>query len=294
MKKKLKGILMGTAGAGKTAASLSIGDRGDSVFFLSIENGDSSLDRGDDGFKGILKKANSVESFFDYITLAFGYRPMRPADSHLSKEHHDRVIEKLKKQTGKSSFKEVYPNVDTIYIDSLTELTRLLLEKAKVNKANWTDKGTQNLLAIYQELLDAMQEVQLLIRDQEEYDVIQTCLIRSKIEDIEVGRIKKKQEKWKMDLDGGKLQDIIPARSDFVFLISKDFLRADGSPVLTDSKKRPVPVIATQNMPEYQGLDIKSRMGDLKKFEPPHLGKLLDKMRNGEPRELVYFDIEEE
>jgi hypothetical protein len=264
------------------------------VFFLSLESGEAALKNADPPFAGVLRKASTIDAFMDFLVLIFGPRPVPKPSGYFSQTHANEVLARFKEKTGKASFKEAYPEVHTIWIDSLSELSRMLLEKASVNEANWTDPETKNGFAVYQEIIDALMDVQMTIRDQQDYDVVQVALISPREVEISRGRSKDKRQLWQLQVDGRPIRNGLPGFADYVLIISKKMQNRKGEPLVADERGRPVPVLITDTTPLYEGMLPKYRMGDLGKYEPAHFGRLMEKMRNGAPRKLFIPDTIEE
>lgn len=265
MDHKIKTVVAGVAGAGKTTLAATLPGK---TLIFSMEAGTLSLNG--TGFDGHVREISTFDSFMDNMVWAFGPDTMRKADEFLSEAHYERVLEK----TGGKSFEEMFPGVEYLFIDSLTELSRLVLKHAERHPDALNKEGKKDGFAVYGMLGQRMMDALIHARNSRKYHVVFSAII----EPVKNGL----DQTWQIQMEGSKAGRELMGIVDAVLLIGQ-FVHTDG---------KSYRAIFTEPLQMYPGFQPKFRSGNLKPVEPANLGGVYAKMMQEEERPLS-FDLPE-
>jgi hypothetical protein len=181
-----------------------------------------------------------------------GANPARPANAAYSQAHFDAVV-------ASPPMAEL-TRYSVVFIDSLTEISRICRAWAELQPESISDRGKKDLRGTYgvvaRELIGMLQQMQ----HARAKTVAFVSVLEKFVDDFGVSR-------WEIQLEGQRTGRELPAIVDEV--ISMHFVDFDdGKP----------PARAFVCGPNALGLPGKDRSGRLSRFEESHLGKLLAKL----------------
>jgi hypothetical protein len=188
-----------------------------------------------------------------------GPNPAFPEDAVYGPGHYAAVVEEFGGADGLDKYR-------TIFVDSLTKLSRLCLQWAQQQPDAFNAQGKADLRGAYgllgREMISWVQQLQH-VRCK---NVILTCAMEQAKDDF--GR-----PTWELHIEGSKAGRELPGIVDEVISYTLvDF--GDG-----DVQR----AFVTQKDNEF-GLPAKDRSGRLEAIEEPHLGKLIAKASDSERR----------
>jgi hypothetical protein len=243
-----KVLLLGPVGVGKTWQLRTL--LASTALFIDIEAGDQAvLDLRVDTIR-----VNTWQMARDLAVRISGPNPSFPATLPYSQAHYDGVGGPL-------------PNLDryqTIFIDSLTAITRLSFRNAEQQPEAYSERtGAKNLRGAYglhgREMVLWLNQLQ----HAREKNIIFVGVLERVVDEFNRGE-------WQLQAEGSKTSREIPAIVDQI--ITYQFLDfGDGKPPMRGF------VCTNPNVWGYPGKD---RSGRLEQIEPPDLGKLLTKLTN--------------
>lgn len=242
----VKMLILGPYGIGKTSLLRTLDPQ--TTLFVDGENGDLAvLDVPNDTMRPV--------TWPEYRHLAAfigGPNPSFPGAATYGQEHYDAAVEMFR---GADSLDKY----ETIFVDSITKISRVALQWAQQQPDAFNDKGKPDLRGAYgilgREMIGFISQVQHV----RQKNVIFTCAMEQSKDDF--GRMV-----WEPHLEGAKTGREMPGIVDEVISYSLiDF--GDGDPVRA---------FVTQKDNPY-GLPAKDRSGKLDPVEPPDLGALIAK-----------------
>lgn len=223
---KLKVVINGLSGAGKTTLVKTLKHAGYKVLIISFES-------------GLLSIAGSGIDYIDGTKDDSGVVIAKEARINRLMDVYKFILTK-----------EAQAKYDTIYIDSLTEISQCMFDALRKEYPERKDN-----LVLYGELGQKMREMIKAFRDIPHYHVVFTCL--GKVEKDEVGK-----RFMGFDLIGS-IADKLPQFFDLVF-----YLRAK------EDTTRELICTATDS------IIAKDRSSKLAHSEPADLGLIFDKITN--------------
>ena len=147
-----------------------------------------------------------------------------------------------------------------LFIDSLTGAGRLCFQHAEQMPESLTDRGRKDLRAIYG--LHARNMIGWLsqLQHARERTVIFVAVLEKNVDDFNIAT-------WQPQIEGGKTGRELPAIVDELITMQWiDF-----------GDRKPVRAFVCTN-PNPWGYPAKDRSGRLQQLEPPHLGRLIEKL----------------
>lgn len=247
----IKGVIHGPAGIGKTSLLWTLPAA--STLFVNLEAGELAV-QGWDGKEICIRDWATAR---DTICWIGGPNPARRDDQTFGEAHYKAVCE----EAG-GTFDQVLPGIETVFIDSITVLSRLCLQWAKGQPEAFSEKtGKPDTRGAYGLLGQAMIEALTHAQHTPGKNVWL------------VGLLDKKQDEFNrpyyaLQIEGSKTGLELPGIVDEVVAMT-ELRTEDGTPYRAF-------VCHTLN---ELGLPAKDRSGRLDCVEEPHLGRLMEKIR---------------
>lgn len=257
---KVTMAIFGVWGVGKTSLLHTLDQ--DTVLFLNFEAGDKSVQT----HVAHEFKIRTWQDALDIACLIGGVNPALPDVAPFSPAHHKHVT-------------EVYAEVDvdrykTIFVDSITDLTRLAMQWARQQPEAFSEKtgkpdprGAYGVLG--REVINLLKHLQHAPGK----NVIFVGVLEMVTDDF--GRIT-----WQPQMEGSKIGRELPGIVDQVVTMGffdYDETAEDGQRWQHNSGKGTHRVLVCET-PNSWGLPAKDRSGNLDLIEEPHLGRLIDKI----------------
>lgn len=261
----IKGVIYGEYGVGKTTLVHSLPE--DETLVLDLEAGLLAID----GWAGDSVEIRQWEMARIWASLIGGVNPAVKDEKPYGKIYYDRACEYVKLDP-KSLDK--YKN---IFIDSISVASRLCLDWAKKQPEAITKQNEVSNLKVYgllgQELIHWMTQLQ----HAKGKNIWFVGILDKKTDDVGnlVYEPQMEGSKGKLELPG-----IVDQVITMTILNGKD---KEGN----DVRNR---VFITDKMNRW-GFPAKDRSGKLNVIEPPHLGKLMDKIKNGKRKVVDFSEI---
>lgn len=259
----IKGVIYGESGVGKTSLIHSL--PADETLVLDLEAGLLAVE----GWDGDSVEIRQWELARAWASLIGGINPSVMDASPYGKQYYDNVVARLGVDP-KSLDK--YKN---IFIDSITVASRLCLDWAKRQPEAYTKQNEISNLKVYGLLGQEMIHWLTQLQHTKNKNVWFVGILDRKTDDMGAATYEPQMEgsKGKLELPG-----IVDQVITMTVLKAKD---KDGN----ESKKR---VFVTDKLNKW-GYPAKDRSGRLDPIEAPHLGRLMDKIKNGQ-RKAINFD----
>lgn len=241
----VKALILGPYGIGKTSLLRTLD--APSTLFVDGEAGDLAVqDVPSDTIRPL-----TWPDCRDLAAFIGGPNPALPDHAPYSQAHHDAVA---------GSFDpKLIEKYETIFVDSITKLSRLCLQWAQQQPDAFNAQGKPDLRGAYGLLGREMLGWVTQLQHARGKNVIFTCAMEQSKDDF--GRLV-----WEPHIEGSKTGRELPGIVDEVIsYVLTDF--GDGTPVRA--------FITNKN--NDQGLPAKDRSGRLDPVEQPHLGKLIAK-----------------
>ena len=258
----VKMLISGQPKIGKTSLLLTLPP--EEIFFIDLEVGDLAVQ----GWTGDAVTPQTWEELRDlacwFVGQSGNINPSYKPESNFSQAHYQSLIDS-------HEFDEIdVKKYKTLFIDSLTVAGRLCLQYAKVQPQAFSEKtGKPNLLGAYgllgQELIGWATQLQHI----NHINLVFVCLLDQKLDEYN-------RPIWRVQIEGQKAGLEIPGIVDqVVSMVEMPFEDEKGNAA--------APVRAfVCTRPNAWGYPAGDRSGKLEMIERPHLGQLLNKIRNGE------------
>jgi hypothetical protein len=250
----IKGLIAGNAKVGKTSLLWTLDPA--STLLVNLEAGELSVQ----GWPGDSIEIRDWLTARDVACYLGGPNPAMRPDQTFSEAHYNHVVS----QYGETSTLTKYK---TLFIDSITEASRLCWQHCTGQPDSFSEKtgkpdvrGTYGLLG--REMIAWLKQLQ----HAKNCNVWFVCLLDSKKDDF--GRIV-----HELQIEGSKTGLELPGIVDQVITMA-ELSTEDGAQYRAFVCTRPNPW-------NYPAGD---RSCKLEQLEPPHLGKLMDKILNSERR----------
>jgi hypothetical protein len=253
---KVTMAIFGAAGMGKTSLLHTLPP--EDTLFLDLEAGMKSVQT----WRGTSISLRSWEDATDIACLIGGVNPSRSSDETYSEQHYNYVMEQYGKDID-------IPKYRTIFVDSISELTRIAMAWAQKQPAAFSEKTGKP---------DARNAFGLMGREVER--LLKHIQHAPGKNAIFVGGLEKKvddynRETWELQTEGAKTGAVLPFIVDQVITMSMfDYDESGWHHVPGKGEYRAL-VCKT---PNPWNLLAKDRSGNLEMIEEPHLGKLMDKI----------------
>lgn len=250
----VKALILGPYGIGKTSLLRTLDAA--STLFVDGEAGDLAVqDVPSDTIRPL-----TWPDCRDLAAFIGGANPALPDHAPYSQAHHDAV--------SGSFDPKLIEKYDTIFVDSITKLSRLCLQWAQQQPDAFNAQGKPDLRGAYGLLGREMLGWVTQLQHARGKNVIFTCAMEQAKDDF--GRLV-----WEPHIEGSKTGRELPGIVDEVIsYVLTDF--GDGVPVRA--------FITNKN--NDHGLPAKDRSGRLDPIEQPHLGKLIAKAGDSERRRV--------
>lgn len=248
----IKGIILGPAGIGKTSLLYTLPP--ETTLFVNAEAGELSVQT----WGGDMVKLRTWQEARNLAALVGGPNPAFADSEVYSTAHYNAAVEALGRET--------FEKYETIFIDSITEISRICFTWAKQQPESISEKtgkpdtrGTYGLLG--REMVGFLKQFQHAPR----VNVWLVGLLNSIKDDF--GRVQ-----HVMQVEGSKTALEAPGITDQVVSMVQ----------MTPDEGQPYRAFVTQAVNEW-GFPAKDRSGRLDPVEKPHLGELMEKI-NGPAR----------
>lgn len=241
----VKGLILGPYGVGKTSLLRTLDPA--TTLFVDGEAGDLAVqDVPADTIRPL-----TWPDCRDLAAFIGGPNPALPDHAPYSKAHFDSITANFAP--------DMLNKYETIFVDSITKLSRLCLQWASQQPDAFNAQGKQDLRGAYGLLGREMLGFVTQLQHARGKNVIFTCAMEQTKDDF--GRLV-----WEPHIEGSKTGRELPGIVDEVIsYILIDF--GDGKPVRT----------FVTNKDNEHGVPAKDRSGRLEPIEEPHLGKLIAK-----------------
>lgn len=255
----IKGVIFGPAKIGKTSLLWTLDPA--QTLFLDLEAGGLSVR----GWGGDSLEVRDWETARDVACLLGGPNPAMRADQPYSEEHHRYVLERY----GDPGAAEKYR---TLFIDSITVASRLCFQWATGRPEAFSEKtGRPDLRGAYGLLGKEMIRWVTQLQHIGNRDVWFVGLLDAKRDDFN-------REFFEPQIEGSRTGLELPGIVDQVVTMT-ELKDEEGAPYRAFVCSRPNP----------WGYPAGDRSGKLDMVEPPHLGRLMEKIRRGERKPVASY-----
>ena len=245
----IKGAIFGKSGVGKTSLLKTLNHK---ALLVDLEAGDLSLQEWE-GDKVTLKTWEEVR---DLCVLIAGVDPSVPEGEPFSQGDFDRV----EKEIGKRA--DVLGKYETIFIDSITVMSRLCLSWSENQADNQTRGGEKNMLAAYGALGRDMMRLLTRVQHTPDKNILFVGILDEKTD--EFNRVS-----FEPQMDGGKIAREISGIVDLVLTMA-----------FTENKDGQMVRAFFTSADNELGYPAKDRSGKLREKELANLQTIFDKINN--------------
>lgn len=242
----VKALILGPYGIGKTSLLRTLDPA--TTLFVDGEAGDLAVQ---DVPADTIRPLTWPECR-DLAAYIGGPNPALPETAVYSAAHYAAVLEQF-------GGPEALAKYETIFVDSITKVSRLALQWAQQQPEAFNDRGKADLRGAYGLLGREMLAWVTQLQHTRGKNVIFTCAMEQAKDDF--GRLQ-----WEPHLEGSKTGRELPGIVDEVISFT----------LLDDGAGSAYRAFVTQKDNPY-GLPAKDRSGRLELIEEPHLGKLIAK-----------------
>ena len=263
-KRGVKGVIYGQPGVGKTSLIRTLDPN--STLVLDLEAGLLSI--GDHPVDS--RPIRKWEEARMFASALGGTNPNAEPGKPYSAEHVEKCLNHLGKDFDPAKY-------TTLFVDSITVASRLCLDWVKRQPDAYTKVGEFNGLRAYGMLAEEMLSWFTQLQHATDKNVWFVGLLDK--EKNEMG-----QTTWEPQLEGGKTKNKLAGIVDEIVTMAELRHRnEDGSEKLFRAF-----VCTKLNKWEYPAKD---RSGTLNMIEPPHLGRLMEKMNAGKIVNRMEYDL---
>ena len=256
--------LFGRAKIGKTTTV--IGLPGKETVVLDLEAGMKAVEG---RYVGDSIAIRSFPDAINIVCLLAGPDPAKPSDQFFSDAHHKHCVETLGPPVDPAKYRH-------IFVDSITELTRLAMDWAKTQPAAYSARtGQPDLRGAYGLLGRQVIDIVKQLQHAPDKNVIFVGGLDRRIDDF--GR-----ETFEIQTEGMKVGNELPYIVDEVVTLS-DFDFDTTANTWTHNFGKGAHRAFCCRSPNPWGLPAGDRSGRLDEVEEPHLGRLIDKINGGNP-----------
>jgi hypothetical protein len=249
--RSITGCIFGKSGIGKTSLLWTLD--ADTTLFMDLEAGDLAIE----GWAGDTIRPKTWDQCRDFAVFIGGANPALRDDQPYGPAHHDAVVERL----GDPGQLDRY---QTVFIDSITVAGRLCFQWAKGQPEAFSDKtGKPDIRGAYglhgREMIAWLTHLQ----HTRSKNIWFVGILDEKLDDFN-------RKQFVPQIDGAKTGLELPGIVDEVISMVE----------LRDDEGAPYRAFVCQTLNPF-GFPSKDRSGRLDMTEPPDLGQLMDKIRNG-------------
>jgi hypothetical protein len=245
----IKGVLLGTAGIGKTWQLKTLGEP--TTLFVDLEAGDLTVQ----DWRGDAIRPRTWEECRDLAVFIGGPNPALRPDQPYSPAHYEEVCQRY-------GDRAVLDRYDTLFIDSITVAGRLCLQWCRGQPDAFSERtGKPDLRGAYglhgREMIGWLTQLQHT-RGRNVWFVM---ILEEKLDDFN-------RRIFVPQIDGAKTANELPGIVDEVVTLAQ--IPAEDGP--------PYRAFVCQTLNSW-GYPAKDRSGRLELIEPPDLGRLMAKIR---------------
>lgn len=249
----IKGVLTGISGIGKTSQLWTLD--ADRTLFVNLEAGELAVQ----GWPGDEVRVRDWERARDLAAWIGGPNPAMRDDQAYSEKDYERVCRLF----GDPSLLDKY---DTIFVDSISVASRICMQWCKGQPQVQSDRnGKLDLRGAYgllgQEMISWLTHLQHTPRK----NIWLVGLLDKKADDFG-------KTYFALQVEGSKTGLELPGIVDEVITLTE----------IQPTEGDPYRAFVCTTINKY-GYPAKDRSGRLDTFEKPHLGRLMTKIRNGQP-----------
>lgn len=250
----IKGCIFGKSGIGKTSLLWTLPE--EKTLFLDMEAGDLAIE----GWGGDTLRPRTWKECRDFTVFIGGPNPSLRDEQPYSQKHFDLVCERY----GSPDYLDGY---DTVFVDSITVAGRLCFQWCKGEPQAFGDKtGKPNMLGAYglhgQEMIAWLTHLQ----HTRNKNIWFVGILDEKLDDFN-------RRFYQPQIEGTKTGLELPGIVDQVITMTE--LRGE---VKDGEEAKPYRAFICHTLNPY-GYPAKDRSGRLECVEEPHLGRLMDKIR---------------
>ena len=247
-KKGIKGLILGKSGIGKTSLLHTLPE--ESTLFFDLEAGDLAVET----WKGDCVRPTTWSECRDLACFIGGSNKALRDDQYYSNAHYISIC----KRYGN---RESFDKYETIFIDSITAVSRLCYQWCVSQPQSISEKtGKPDLRAAYGLLGKEMIAWFNHLQHAREKHIWYIAILDEKFDDYN-------QKIFSMQLEGASTALAIPGIVDEIITLAE---------LKNEHESRRVFVCQTMNP---QGYPAKDRSGCLEIMEPPHLQRLMAKIK---------------
>lgn len=248
-KSGIKGVILGRSGIGKTSLLWTLETQ--KTLFFDLEAGDLAVE----GWRGDSIRPRTWQECRDFAVFIGGPNPALRDEQAYSQAHYDSVIEKLSDPSSLDQY-------NTIFIDSITVAGRLCLQWCKGQPESISERtgklDTRGAYGLHgQEMIAFLNHLQ----HTRNKNVWFVGILDERIDDFN-------RKVYVPQIDGSKTGLELPGIVDEVITLA-DIPSEDGQSYRA---------FITHTLNPY-GYPAKDRSGRLDLIEEPHLGRLMEKIR---------------
>jgi hypothetical protein len=270
---KVTAVVFGRAKIGKTSLLMTMPA---DTLFLNLESGMKSVQ----GWRGDHVDVQTFLDAADIACLIGGVDLAAGPDDFYSQGHYDKVVSDYGAAINLARFKSVF-------VDSITDLTRLAMTWAKTQPAAFSEKsGKPDMRGAYGLLGREVVRMLRHIQHAKGKNVIFVGGLERKIDEFN-------RETFEPQAEGGKTGAELPFIVDQIITMS-DFDYDDTNGWSHNFGKGKVRAFCCLS-PNAWGLPGGDRSGNLGIIEEPHLGRLIEKINSPrKPGARLHYDIPHE
>ena len=244
----IKGCIFGKSGIGKTSLLWTLPEK--TTLFFDLEAGDLAVE----GWQGDSLRPRTWKECRDYAVLIGGPNPALRDDQPYSQKHFEGVCAQL-------GSPEALDRYDTVFIDSITVAARLCFQWCKGEPQAYSDKsGKPDLRGAYGLHAQEMMAWLTHLQHTRSKNIWFVGILDEKMDDVN-------RRFYQPQLEGSKTSLELPGIVDQVITMTSEM-----------KDDQPYRQFVCHTLNPY-GYPAKDRSGRLDLFEEPHLGRLMDKIR---------------
>ncbi|PCJ68229.1 MAG: hypothetical protein COA62_15815 [Rhodobiaceae bacterium] len=250
-------LVLGESGVGKTSLLWSLPL--ESTLFVDIEAGDLAVE----GWQGDSLEPTTWIELCNLAVFVGGPNPEAVPGAVYSQGHYDAVAEEYAAQ---NITQELFQKYDTLFIDSLTDMSRLCFQWCLTQPESWNKEGVKNTMGTYGLLGVSMIAMLKQIQKTRHMNVIFLGI-------LDEFKDENGAKTFVAQIEGSKVGREIPGIVDEVFTMA----------ILSHPETGETYRALVTNRDNRWRFPAKDRSGRLNDVEEPHLGRVMEKMNNKAP-----------